>query len=202
MEEVLKKKSEIVEPDQRQRSRVMIDTKTGCVRPLTVQDLHAAAEAIILHDGVPEAIRSHFAAVKNLIVYSWFYYPFNSTAMFLSYVTIELALRQRFSAKPGDGFKSLVRRAVQERLISDEGFSHVKAAIEEIDRISENVDMQGHEVESYVDSLIKILPQLRNEFAHGAHILYPAAVEHARIAMEFINQLFVRPLDSMPSQDG
>lgn len=89
--EELKKATEILEPDERQRLFRVFEPNSGLSRPLTVEDLHFIAESLVLHDGVPEDVRSHFAAVKNLIVYSWFYYPFNATAQFLSYVTVEFA---------------------------------------------------------------------------------------------------------------
>jgi hypothetical protein len=78
--EELKKASEILEPDERQHLFRVFEPETGFSRRLTVEDLHSVAESLVLHDGVPEEVRSHFAAVKNLIVYSWFYYPFNATA--------------------------------------------------------------------------------------------------------------------------
>jgi hypothetical protein len=192
--EELKRASEILEPDERQHLFRVFEQTSGFSRPLTVGDLHSLAESLVLHDGVPEEVRSHFAAVKNLIVYSWFYYPFNATAQFLSYVTVEFALRKRLGAKPEKGFKSLLRRAVRDKLISDGGFSHVKPRAEESIRIAHELGLPPPEIGSYVETLIDVLPLLRNQLAHGAHIVHPNGGTHARIAMEFINQLFARPV--------
>lgn len=195
--EELKKASEIVEPDERQHLFRVSDPISGFSRPITVADLHSVAESLVLHDGVPEDVRSHFAAVKNLIVYSWFYYPFNATAQFLSYVTVEFALRKRLKAKPEEGFKSLLRRAVRDKLISDEGFPHVQPRREESIRIAHELGLPAPTVGSYVETLIDVLPELRNQLAHGAHIVHPNGATHARIAVEFINQLFVRPVTAV-----
>jgi len=124
--EELKKLEEILEPDERQKHFAVINWETGEHRPLTIEDIHQSAASIKLHDGVPEEIRSHFATAQNLLVYSWFFYPFNVTAEFLAFVTLEHALRKRFNPKKQTSFRDLVRRAVREGLVRDEGFSHIQ----------------------------------------------------------------------------
>ena len=153
------------------------------------------AASLNLHDGVPESVRSHFASVKDLVAYSWFYYPFNTTAQFLSYLSVEYALRVRLGASPQDGFKSLIRQAVEQKLITDEGFLHIKPAAEETARIVQalNLPSPPPPTKTYVETQIDVLPELRNDLAHGTHMIHPHGASHAHIAMEFINQLFSRP---------
>jgi hypothetical protein len=92
--ESLKELNEITEPDPRQRFFVKL-TNSGA-RPQTLEDFHRDAESLRLHAGVPNEIRSHFETARNLIIYSWFFYPFNVTAQLSAYISIEFALRTRF----------------------------------------------------------------------------------------------------------
>lgn len=194
--EELKKVDETLSPDERQAFFSVVDTATGSSRPLTLNDLYASAASITLHDGVPESIRSHFAAATNLLVYAWFYYPFNVTARFISMVSIEFALRVRF----GDSLtplKRLVKRAVNEGLIKDDGFSHFERA----SVIGDAVTSEGaptSNAKRYVDTLIEVLPRLRNDLAHGAHMVHPHSTRSVQVAADFINQPFPRPNHSEP----
>jgi hypothetical protein len=171
--EELKKLDELTRPDDRQHFFGIADADTGDHRALAVSDLYSSAASLKLHDGVPGKVRSHFAAVKNLVAYSWFYYPFNTTAQFLSYVSVEFALRVRLGASPQEGFRSLIRRAVEQKLISDEGFSHIKPAAAEEARIIQalNLSPAPSRNKTYVETLIEVLPELRNNLAHGAHMV-------------------------------
>jgi len=96
--ETLKPLAEVTEPDIRNTYFVVNDTSTRA-RKLTLKDLHDEAAGITLNETVPEAIRSHFAQAQNLAVYSWFHYPFNVTSQFMSFVTVELALKNRLNSK-------------------------------------------------------------------------------------------------------
>src|SRR5438046_3200701 len=92
--ENLKPFEEICQKDVRQDSFAVMDANhAGIFRKRTLEDFYRTAEHISLHDGVPEKVRSHFATARNLIVYSFFYYPFNVTAQFLAFVSVEYALR-------------------------------------------------------------------------------------------------------------
>ena len=93
--EELKKFDDLTMPDERQKAFAIINRASGQYRSRTLQDIYQSASDIKLHSGVPEAVRTHFATAQNLLVYSWFFYPFNVTAEFLAYVTIEFALKER-----------------------------------------------------------------------------------------------------------
>jgi len=195
--EELKKPSDIVKPDERQAFFSLVDPVTGRSRPLMLEDLYASAASINLHCGVPESIRSHFAGAKNLLVYAWYYYPFNVTARFISMVSIEYALRVRFGASPSTPLKHLVRKAVEEGLIRDEGFSHLDSVNDEGESVAESPARTSIPNRSrYVDRLIDLLPRLRNSLAHGTHMVHPHSARSVQIAADFINQLFVKPADT------
>lgn len=174
---------------------MVVDRASGQFRPLTFREIYEDAATITLHDGVPEVVRSHFAVAQNLLVYSWFFYPFNVTAQFLAYVTVELALKERFKPKEGRSFKELVKLAVAEGLVKDEGFSHLRGRSELDQHTQQEIGLGPQQIKSYAEILIDAMPYLRNALAHGSAMLHPGGASSVRICAEFINQLF-------PETDG
>ena len=169
---------------------------------MPLESMYELAAGARLHRGVPEVVRSHFAAAQNLLAYSWFHYPFNVTAQFLAYVSVEAALRQRYPAlkslrrpKEPAAFKELVAHAVKEGAVADTGFAHVRLQIEqrEYERAAGfpwSEAGAAEQIRSYVKILVSALPGLRNSFAHGEYMLHNAGAGSVRICAEFINQLF------------
>ncbi len=189
--ERLKEFDELLNPDERQKAFAVINHVSGHYRSRTLRDIHDSAASIKLHGGVPEEIRSHFATALNLLVYSWYFYPFNVTAEFLAFVTVEFALKQRLNPdQKKASFKQLLTKAVAQGLIKDEGFSHVREQPEVDEHLAHEIGMVSEPVKSYVETLIKTVPYLRNELAHGTCMLHPNGASSVRICAELINQLF------------
>lgn len=188
--EELKKLDEITQPDERQKAFAVVNRISGQRRPLTLRDIYESASSIKLHDGVPEVIRNHFATAQNLLVYSWFFYPFNVAAHFLALVTVESALKVCLNPKKRTSFKGLVKLAVGRGLVRDEGFSHIRQQSEFDGPREQDTRILPQQVKSYVETLADIMPYLRNELAHGSHMLHPNGASLVRICAEFINQLF------------
>jgi len=195
--EQLRQLDQLTLPDRRAELFSVTDATTGITRSLALSDLHARAASINLHPTVPEIIRSHFATAQNLLVYAWFYYPFTVTAHFMSLVSIEYALRVRFEAQRDDSFKSLVRRAVREGLVRDQGFAHLASPTDVnstqpgwLPAVAADEDELTGPPKRYVDELIDILPTIRNLYAHGRHTVRPFSYLSVQIAADFINQLY------------
>ena len=178
--ETLKDRHQLEQPDQRNLYFV-VGESGGKVRRLSLDDIHSEVSRIQLHDGVPERIRSHFAQAQNLAVYSWYYYPFNVTAQFMGFVSVEFALRKKTGKK--SNFQNLIREAVEKGWIADEGFTIAR-------------HREGKFEKSYVETLIEAMPNLRNRLAHGSGMLHNNSLSSLLICAEFINQLFKRPNDS------
>ena len=178
--ETLKDRHQLELPDQRNLYFV-VDESGGKARRLSLDDIHSEVSRIQLHDGVPECIRSHFAQAQNLAVYSWYYYPFNVTSQFMGFVSVEFALKQKTDKKAN--FKNLIQEAVEKGWIVDEGFTIAR-------------HREGTFEKSYVETLIEVMPKLRNDLAHGSGMLHNNCVASLLICAEFINQLFERPNDS------
>lgn len=188
--EEFKEFNEILNPDERQNAFAVINRVSGHHRPRMLRDIYDSAASIKLHSGVPEEIRNHFAAALNLLVYSWFFYPFNVTAQFLAFVTVEFALKQRLKPEKKVSFKQLLTQAVEEGLIKDEGFSHLREQQEFDEQLSQEMGTLQENVKSYVEILVETMPYLRNELAHGTRMLHPNGASSVQICAEFINQLF------------
>ena len=188
--ETLKKFNSIVEPDERQKHFILYDEVLGHDRALEINDFYAIAEKIKLHDKVPEIVRSHFATAQNLLVYSWFFYPFNVTAEFIAYTTLELALKEKFKVQKRTSFRSLVEKAVKEGIVKDEGFSHYQAILKNSKSYLTNPSEEVDEIIKYTDILIETIPYFRNEYAHGSNILHNGGAFNVQLCADFINQLF------------
>lgn len=187
--ESLKPLFELCTPDERQQHFViMTDPESHSFRKRTLEDNYTEAAAILLAPSVPEKIQSHFSTALNLLAYSWFHYPFNVTAQFLAYVTVELALKEKFQPEQYISFKHLIRQAVDAGLITASGFSHLEPT--ETHRPYLGVEVFSPDVERYCEALVETMPYLRNELAHGSTMLHPNGSHAVRICADFINQLF------------
>ncbi|HDR9757512.1 TPA: hypothetical protein ACK3Q6_005420 [Burkholderia cepacia] len=171
--EELKTFENITTPDVRNTYFVIGDGK-GYARKLSLSDIHEVVSRIVLNESVPTEIRSHFSQAQNLAVYSWFHYPFNVTAQFLGFISVEYALKIRLKSK--GNFKNLIEMAVRQKLISDAGFA--------IAALRESAD------KPYVETLVDVMPKLRNRLAHGSDMLHNSSLSSLRICADFINQLF------------
>ena len=196
--EHLKKLGEVCQMDVRQGFFTIMDPKhPGIFRKRGLEDFHHAAESIRLHAGVPESIRDHFQTARNLIIYSWFYYPFNISAQLSAYTSVEFALRTKTNDRKTK-FAVLLKRAVDNGWISDRGVSIARRRKQAIRRMNQGMppDFQTPEppmVREYSDTLAKVIPSLRNSLAHGTTMLHEQGALHVRICAELINQLFSSP---------
>ncbi len=189
--ESLKPLSELYAPDERQQNIVVItDPESHSFRERTLEDVYAEASDIRLASSVPEKIQSHFSTALNLLAYSWFHYPFNVTAQFLAYVTVELALKEKFQPKKKTSFKKLIQQAVDTKLITASGFSHLEPT--ETHQPYLGVETFSPDVEQYCKTLVDVIPYLRNELAHGSIMLHPNGSQATRICADLINQLFAK----------
>jgi hypothetical protein len=189
--EVLKPLADIGEPDPRNLLRVFVNKQTGVQRTNTLKDMHDEVSCILLDEKVPEDIRSQFAVGQNLAVYAWFYYRFYMNAELQALACIEYALRLKLDPQSSGekNFKTMLRKAVQDGSIKDQGFRFFPVPPNHGPRqISTKSGMVT--VNSYSELLVEILPPMRNNLAHGASTLFDGAPGMLRIAADIINQVF------------
>lgn len=149
----------------------------GCVRGY-VPDLegpHRYISEINLHTDVPEAVRGQFNVARNMALYQYFFYALAPEVQLKTYTIIELALRLKAGSDKKLMLSALVKKAISEGWISDSGFRHIEKPL------ASNL---------YCRSLIKTLPNLRNEAAHGSDRLDWNCIQDLEICADLVNQLF------------
>lgn len=198
----LKSYAEIYSPDDRWRSLVRFDPAIGNFRPSTLAERHAEVAAICLNESVPTDIREHFETAKNLLLYAWFVYRFVPVAELHARASTEMALRERariaglLPKRPNLG--NLMSLAVAQQWLIDEGFSVYRQRRElvEADREmyrqmgSHQTDPVDEDAQSFVKILVKSMPALRNDLAHGSRSVYPSSFGTLNLCADLINQLF------------
>jgi hypothetical protein len=171
----------------------MLDRVTTAARPQTLRDTHARAASVSLHDGVPDDIRSHFAMAQNLLVYSWFNYPFNVAAELHGYLTVDYALRVRSLEPDKANFSARLNRAVAEGILTGDGFTYGRASESVAYPPEVEVQPPAEEVKDYVRDVAAAMRMLRNSLAHGSNTLRPKGYRALLVCSEIVNQLFPRP---------
>jgi len=167
--ERLKKLDEIMAPDSRTTSFVIVNRETGQKREFGISDLHEQVELIKLDEAVPEEVRSEFNVARNLCLYSWYCYAFHNVACLKAYSTIEMALRIRLGK-------------------SEEAISSLRSMLEE-------ALAKGF----LTDKLLpETIPYLRNLAAHGNPMNAPWSASMLHRCAETLNELFAESKLSNP----
>ena len=167
MGEQLKQLDDVMKPDPRWRYFRHRNGVTGDreYQPAELHDLHRMATDIKLNPSVPEGVRNQFVTAQHLCVYSWFCYALNTPAMLWAAVTVEHALRERFTdAGTKATFSDLLRRAAREGLLTER----------------ESIQCDG-------------MRGLRNSMAHGSPFLVNAGLWAIDFAAGIINRLWPEP---------
>lgn len=185
--------------DPRYASRSVLDPQTGA-RKMTLEDHWCSIKVLALHDGVPSRVQIHFDTARNLLLHSWHVFRFQQVAEMHAFASVEYALRVRagLSARDKANLPKLLPLAVKNGWIRADGFRLYRAAVAQRQMLAEPEDsvtdgqaeVQSVRGLSYVGSLIKVLPELRNELAHGTAMLRPSGKRTLALCCDLINQLF------------
>jgi hypothetical protein len=171
-------------------------------RPRSPEDLHAIASRFELSDAVPDGVRNQFDLARNLLLYSWFVYEFSTVAELCGYGSVELALRQRCGAALGKepSLSRMLRHAMAEGWLRDEGFRSGRERLEEWDQAAEDraaFEQIGArfvpldtDPQYYARIICDTLPSFRNYLAHGNPARFRSAISSLEICSELISQLF------------
>ena len=176
--------AEIDTADARWQAIAVADSESGQWRRKTIEDHHREIDQLALPDSVPESVRIQFDNARNLLLYSWLVFRFDMSAQLQAYTAVELALRQRIPQRETGRRQSLRRmlhNAVESGWLSEERFRHFLRIRSWRPELLEK--MRGHEganvskeeyaqMNTYVRSLQKSMPPLRNILAHGSETLY------------------------------
>lgn len=202
MSDSFRKLCELTTADPRSEMWAVIDQNTGESRKIEIKDIHSQLDKLVLHEGVPEKVRTHFNTTRNLFLYSWFVWRFRAVALWHALATLELALKMKTEGKI-KCLRKLIDHAIRNGWVKNENFSIWQSAKQDFEQ--QNMIMKelltqaelesnpAHDDEfsyDYVEILRKGLPGIRNEYAHGSNMLGPGIYVHLLIVSEFINQLF------------
>ena len=179
-----------------------------------------AISALNFNADVPEAVVQHFETAKNVFLYAWFVYRFHMVAEQYVLSTLEFALRERILQENsnklkkhiGSGLKKMLVIAREQAWISNKRFEPgfelaQRNAMDRyknkmIDLMNEHglseitLDYSTVEITeedwsyNWIEHFESILPQLRNEHAHGTSNLYPTVFGTFEIVHNLIEQLF------------
>jgi len=209
---------EALRPDPRNESSVVFD-ESG-IRKSTLADQYECIRGFELNPAVPHSIKVHFETARNLYLYSWFVYRFYPVAEQQALTSLEFALRKRLppledTAKGKPQFEGLalrLRRARELGLITNEGLKirerlamrsararYDLEALEEMIRtgvtemVLDDSNIEPNEQDfngDWIGRFVESLPKIRNEYAHGSHMLHPTVLGRFEIVCDLINQLY------------
>ncbi|HZQ71706.1 MAG TPA: hypothetical protein VFB08_02220 [Burkholderiales bacterium] len=170
----------------------------SAARGFTVEVLYGIAQRYELGPAVPENVRHQFEIARHAYIYSALYTPLCAAAELYAALAVEHALRLRHRALKGvgptnnePGLKHLLRLAIAEGWIADEGFDfeHLELVLTEEGIEQREVPLERRQRPT--DIVLEVLPDLRNSLAHGQPTMRMEFVSTAlQRAAEIINQLF------------
>jgi hypothetical protein len=189
MVEPLKPLDALFEVDARQRGRGIRNEASGAERSLLLADHYGAVAAFVLHEGVPENIRSHWQTTRHLSIYAWYVYAFTVVAEMHAFASLEMALRLRL---PVGSYREdrpptlgpLLRRAIEENWLDDAALGDWNPR-----RRDQLLDPPGDSHE-YMRVLVEAIPGIRNAIAHGEHMLWPSRYHTLGLVSAAINALY------------
>jgi len=196
--DTLKPLDQVTVPDERWHNFGRLED-AGTFARHTLAERHASINEIELSPTAPDPIREHFETAKNLLLYAWFVYRFIPVAELHAYSTVEMALRERAKlvAPKTRNLARLLKVAIERGWIVDEGFGLVRRGRQAAEREREMLKQSGisatpeeRDVQRYCKVLMDALPELRNELAHGSHMIHPGGFRTLALCADLINQLF------------
>lgn len=194
----LKPLAELLRPDPTNKMFGKMDTTTGNIGPVAMEDIYEIVRQISTSESVPEDVRSYFESIKNLTVFGWFHYPLYTHAVFLATTALEMALRARFPVTGGDRrtMRPLIEAARKAGLVRDDTLPSSRrwhADEPDLNQAEKTVETKAGPQRSYAEYAWRMMLFLRNKFLHQQQstILTPwMAADHLSLAAEMINALF------------
>ncbi len=168
-------------------------------RKVTLEDHHKRVTHLVLSASVPAGIRESFDTARNLYVYSWFVYPFQTVAELQAYTVLEAALRLRIQREENQsvyGLAACFDHAFKRRWLRDDGVRYYQKLIERQKRVAgcsggaESIDSSAAPTDQWLRRVGSSFRQFRNDLAHGDFMLLGQTVRTLEICCDVINQIF------------
>ena len=172
---------------------------------MELADLHKRLSDWPLIPAVPEKVRVQFETAKDLMLYTWFVFEFQTVAEMQAYLSLELALRERLAnptrtQKTRKGPKlvpltlaALLSQAKSKGLIVPEklpSWEWVKCIRERRAR-DYGETLLPFSAAEWFQNVSAYLPHSRNHLAHGNRKLhFPDSFKQLELCGDLINALF------------
>ncbi len=188
--DALRDPSTIGESDPRWRSFAIWDEKIADFRPRTLAEFHHSIDQITLVGAVPDLVRTQFETTKNLALYSWHVYRFQTVAETHAYATLEYALRERLGKQQETRatLRTLIKRALGHGLLRDNDIQHFRRQAKE--RAQDGLQPPHRDRQHRVKGLPDYMTDHRNELAHGGASLNNRATITLTLCADLINTIY------------
>lgn len=144
-----------------------MNTHDGTWTTLSVseQTIRNSAAKLSERKNLSQPVHKFFMQAGTLMLYSWYSYPLASIAFFHTAIGVERSLRLTYGAKPGESFRSLFEKAVEEGIVHDGIFEAIAPLRKKF------IGRVPHGPMSHSALLANMVPRLRNEYFHGGYIM-------------------------------
>ena len=177
-------------------------------RRFDISDLHQRICLSSLNLNVPDEVRRQFDIARNLMLYSWYVFEFHIVGEHHAYGALERALRIvlshakktiRKKGKPVEIFETLgplLRKAKENNLIVPDKLPAWQRVLERRKRHEQNETevlqpLSPNAANEWFDNIIRIIPDFRNDLAHGGFKLYfEASLNTYELCADLIDALF------------
>jgi hypothetical protein len=138
-----------------------------------------------------EEIINGLITAQHLAIYSWFVFPFISSAEFQALSTLEHAIRRTMFNKPARGLKMRLKEAVNKGLLTGAKLKLLDPFIfpDSSKFLNRPFDVNG---EQALKDFINSLPEERNWLAHGNWVGGGDAFLTLDIVFQLVTQLYSR----------
>lgn len=158
--------------EQDPRNSITVSISSG--QPMSFEEYYEGVSAFKLAPNVPTEIQVQFDLARNLFVYSWFVYRFSSSAQSQAYSAMERAIKFKLVSENIPFTKRatlapLLQKIVKLGWIKDVDFPHIfeTSALFSTELAGEERRVFDRDGNEFVKNLADILPNLRNNYAHG-----------------------------------
>jgi len=193
----LKPVAEVSCADPRFRSMV-VENEKG-IRSFDLADLHRRLSDSLLNATVPPDVKTSFETARNLLLYTWFVYEFQTVAELQAYGTLELALRLRRGRRADEKRLSSLSKLLDEAIAAGwfdaaEPICHARMIRYQgwyRQFFSTTSTASPLPSKEWFRRVVAAVPDQRNHIAHGNPKLYlSGAFECLEFCATLINSLF------------
>jgi hypothetical protein len=200
---VLKPVPELTLPDPRIKVEPLLQNFDEATKILEIHERLDKYSG--LHAGVPKSIQSQFEVARNLMLYAYFVFEFQTQAELQAYAALEFALGERFDHPTREDkrgkkprvvklmLRELLQKAVKEKLIQPARLPSWDWYNQRRMLFAENYGRKSTPLSSkkWIESVVKAIGDLRNHIAHGnPRLNLPDSFNQIELCADIINALF------------